>query len=287
MSLASFDRGGRLDLARRGQRRGHALRPRRGGAGPTRSCCSAGWSATSCRRLRPSTTSVAPGDTLVFATDGVGQRLLAGARPGAPPRRRSPTASLASTARAATTRSCSWRATSDERSDLRRFRAELRRRLRGHLAAGGETGLELAYELGREAVTGGLSLLDLAGIHHAVLAESLARRSAAGRARAHRRRGGGLLPREPGHLRDDPARVRRGPGEGAAPAAPRRRLRGLAEAALAVNSTLSVDEMLELVAERAREIVGARAIEREHRRRRTATAPAAPGRGREAASPRP
>jgi serine phosphatase RsbU (regulator of sigma subunit) len=58
--------------------------------------------------------------------------------------------------------------------DLDAFRAGYRDAFRSYLNGGGETGLESAYELGRAAVTGELSLLELARIHHEVLAESLA-----------------------------------------------------------------------------------------------------------------
>jgi serine phosphatase RsbU (regulator of sigma subunit) len=44
-----------------------------------------------------------------------------------------------------------------------------------YLAEGGEAGLRGAYEIGREAVKEQLSVLELAAIHHAVLAESLSR----------------------------------------------------------------------------------------------------------------
>ena len=53
------------------------------------------------------------------------------------------------------------------------FRSKYASEFEGYLQGGGETGLESAYELGREAVRGELGLLDLAGIHHAVLADSL------------------------------------------------------------------------------------------------------------------
>ncbi|MBD0283167.1 MAG: diguanylate cyclase, partial [Thermoleophilaceae bacterium] len=59
-------------------------------------------------------------------------------------------------------------------ASLDAFRSTYRRAFRSYLAGGGETGLESAYELGRQAVTGELSLLELARIHHDVLADSLA-----------------------------------------------------------------------------------------------------------------
>ncbi len=141
---------------------------------------------------------------------------------------------------------------------LETFQASYSAALDRHLAGGGETGLELAYELGREAVTSGLSLLELAGIHHAALSRSLER--AAGPADLERIGGLGgdffleslstFEMTQRGFLEvQEKARLEQRHAD---------QLRGLADAALAVNSTLSVDEMLELVAERARALVGAR-----------------------------
>jgi serine phosphatase RsbU (regulator of sigma subunit)/anti-sigma regulatory factor (Ser/Thr protein kinase) len=137
------------------------------------------------------------------------------------------------------------------------FRAGYAAAFGGYLVSAGETGLESAYELGRKAVAEGLSLLDLAGIHHAVLGDRLraaqtpdemARIATAGAdffleslAIFEMTQRGFLEVQETAQLQQRHAG----------------RLRGLADAALAINSSLSVDEMLELVAERAREIVGA------------------------------
>lgn len=65
-------------------------------------------------------------------------------------------------------------------AELASFRDQYASALRSFLSSGGETGLESAYELGRKAVTGELGLLDLAGVHHAVLGESLERASKPG-----------------------------------------------------------------------------------------------------------
>ncbi len=43
----------------------------------------------------------------------------------------------------------------------------------GYLPRRGEAGLSRGYELGRAAVTGGISILDLARVHHEVLLEAL------------------------------------------------------------------------------------------------------------------
>jgi serine phosphatase RsbU (regulator of sigma subunit) len=136
------------------------------------------------------------------------------------------------------------------------FRAGYREAFMSYLGGGGETGLESAYELGREAVTGELSLLELARIHQEVLAESLA----------------GVPPRELAAVAragtdffleslSSFEMIRRGFGEAQETVRLQQRhadqLRGLADAALAVNSTLKVDEMLERIGERASAIIGA------------------------------
>jgi serine phosphatase RsbU (regulator of sigma subunit)/anti-sigma regulatory factor (Ser/Thr protein kinase) len=141
--------------------------------------------------------------------------------------------------------------------ELDRFRSEYASAFIRYLAATGESELESAYELGRSAVTGELSLLDLSGIHHAVLAQCLTsasspqeieRVSAAGAdffrealATFDMTQRGFLEAQETAQLEQRHAS----------------QLRGLADAALAVNSTLSVDEMLDLVSRRAREVIGA------------------------------
>jgi serine phosphatase RsbU (regulator of sigma subunit)/anti-sigma regulatory factor (Ser/Thr protein kinase) len=140
--------------------------------------------------------------------------------------------------------------------DLDAFRSGYQAAFQSYLAGGGETGLESAYELGRKAVSDELSLLELAGIHHDVLA-------------------GCLVSAPPGEL-ERVARagteffreslstfemIQRGFGEAQETARLEQRhaaqLRGLADAALALNSALSVDEMLALLGERACAIVGA------------------------------
>jgi serine phosphatase RsbU (regulator of sigma subunit)/anti-sigma regulatory factor (Ser/Thr protein kinase) len=141
-------------------------------------------------------------------------------------------------------------------TDLDTFRSGYAAAFRSYLAGGDETGLESAYELGREAVTGELSLLELAGIHHDVLAavlESAASEDLEGIARAgnaffleslstfEMTQRGFLEAQETARLEQRHAA----------------QLRGLADAALTLNSTLSVDEMLERLGESARGIVGA------------------------------
>jgi serine phosphatase RsbU (regulator of sigma subunit)/anti-sigma regulatory factor (Ser/Thr protein kinase) len=140
--------------------------------------------------------------------------------------------------------------------DLDAFRAGYLAAFRGYLAGGGETGLESAYELGREAVAGELSLLELAGIHHEVLADCLA---SAPQGQLERVAGAGTE-----FFRESLSTfemIQRGFGEAQETARLEQRhaaqLRGLADAALALNSTLSVDDMLALLRERACAIVGA------------------------------
>jgi hypothetical protein len=125
----------------------------------------------------------------------------------------------------------------------------------------GEAALAAAYELGREAVQRELSVLELATTHYDVLDTALAR---------------------PGWARaDDPARagrdffleslsafemVQRGYREAQEAALVERRhaaiLRQLsnflADASLALDAAGSIDEMLQLVVEQARELIGAR-----------------------------
>jgi serine phosphatase RsbU (regulator of sigma subunit)/anti-sigma regulatory factor (Ser/Thr protein kinase) len=142
-------------------------------------------------------------------------------------------------------------------ADLERFRADYAAAFKGFLAAGGETGLESAYELGRNAVTGQLSLLDLAGVHHVVLAEAV---------------GAAADPREAERISTAGTdffmeslatfeMTQRGFREAHETVLLQQRhatqLRGLAEASLAVNSTLSSEEMLAQVERSAAEIIGA------------------------------
>jgi serine phosphatase RsbU (regulator of sigma subunit)/anti-sigma regulatory factor (Ser/Thr protein kinase) len=139
---------------------------------------------------------------------------------------------------------------------LERFRSGYVEAFRSYLAGGGETGLESAYELGREAVTGELSLLELAGIHHEVLAGVLASAAPAD-AEPIARAGHAFFLESLSTFemtqrgfREAQEMVRLEQRHAA-------QLRGLADAALTLNSTLSVDEMLERLGEIARGIIGA------------------------------
>jgi serine phosphatase RsbU (regulator of sigma subunit)/anti-sigma regulatory factor (Ser/Thr protein kinase) len=141
-------------------------------------------------------------------------------------------------------------------ADLDAFRSGYAAAFRSYLAGGGETGLESAYELGREAVAGELSLLELAGIHHDVLADCLAS-TPTGELERVARAGTDFFQESLSTFE----MIQRGFGEARETARLEQRhaaqLRGLADAALAMNSTRSVDEMLILLGERARAIVGA------------------------------
>jgi serine phosphatase RsbU (regulator of sigma subunit)/anti-sigma regulatory factor (Ser/Thr protein kinase) len=141
-------------------------------------------------------------------------------------------------------------------ADIDRFRADYSSAFARHLNASGETGLESAYELGRKAVAEGLSLLDLAAVHHGVLSECLTTAKPDQVAR--------IASTATDFFNESLATFEmasRGFREAQETAQLQARhasqLRGLAEASLAVNSALSADEMLDLVAKSAREIIGA------------------------------
>jgi serine phosphatase RsbU (regulator of sigma subunit)/anti-sigma regulatory factor (Ser/Thr protein kinase) len=140
--------------------------------------------------------------------------------------------------------------------DLERFRADYAAAFDSHLKGTGETGLESAYELGRKAVTGGLSLLDLAGVHHDVLADSLLDADASEVTRISNAANAFFLE-SLGTFEMASRGFQEAHETAQLQARHASQLRGLAEASLAVNSTLSADEMLDLVATSAREIIGA------------------------------
>src|SRR5213593_4563367 len=127
-----------------------------------------------------------------------------------------------------------------------------------YLAHGGEASLRAGYELGRQAVREQLSVMDLAEIHHAVLASVL----------------GDPLP---GIQTERVTRsaaefflealsafemVQRGFWEATEAARLEKehgvRLRRLADASLAINSTLSLRGILQVAVDRSRLVIGAR-----------------------------
>ncbi len=143
----------------------------------------------------------------------------------------------------------------------RRFRADYAAALDAYLADSTETALRVAYELAREAVRDQLSVLDLAVAHQEAHAAALARISGAPEARRVAAAAGdffleGLSTFE---------MVQRGLREAQEAAGLQRRRMELsrqlssflADASLALDAGDSLEEMLRLVAEQARELVGA------------------------------
>ncbi len=130
-----------------------------------------------------------------------------------------------------------------------------------YLSDRGERGLGAAYDLGREAVAGHLSVLDLAEAHHAALrgvleggvaqptgatlqaAEDFLRESLSTFETVHR---GYTEVQELARLEHDHVQ----------------QLRALADASVAINSSMTVQEILQLTADAARAILDARARER-------------------------
>jgi serine phosphatase RsbU (regulator of sigma subunit)/anti-sigma regulatory factor (Ser/Thr protein kinase) len=141
-------------------------------------------------------------------------------------------------------------------ADLDRFRAEYAAAFADHLSRAGETGLESAYELGRKAVTDGLSLLELAGVHHGVLADCL-REAPPGKLDSVSSAATDFFSESLGTFEMASRGFQEAHENARLQARHASQLRGLAEASLAVNSSLSTDEMLDLVATSAREIIGA------------------------------
>jgi serine phosphatase RsbU (regulator of sigma subunit)/anti-sigma regulatory factor (Ser/Thr protein kinase) len=138
-----------------------------------------------------------------------------------------------------------------------RFRADYSSAFRSYLVGAGETGLESAYELGRSAVTGELSLLDLAGIHHGVLAESLTQASTSADIERISTAGTDFFLESLSTFEMTQRGFREAQETALLQQRHAQQLRGLADASLAVNSMVAVEEMLALVEERARELIGA------------------------------
>lgn len=119
----------------------------------------------------------------------------------------------------------------------------------------GEADLRLVYEVGREAVRRQLSVLELAMIHHDVLSDALARTSDPAESdRVMRAAAESLcealsafeMVRRGYHEARKTAQLEKQHGD---------QLRGLADAALAINSTLSIEELFGLATHQAREIL--------------------------------
>lgn len=142
------------------------------------------------------------------------------------------------------------------------FRAAYRSAFFEYLLDPGETTLRVAYELGREAVTRELSVLDLAVAHQEATMSAFAKGSLSAEDANHVAGAAGDFFLESLATFD---MVQRGLGEARETALVERRQTEmsrqlssfLADASLALNSSDSLEEMLRLVAEQARELVGA------------------------------
>jgi hypothetical protein len=140
------------------------------------------------------------------------------------------------------------------------FRSDYTAALRQHVLRDDETTLRHGYELGRSAVAGSVSALDVAAIHHDALASSLEA--------ARDRRTAEIVGAAAGFFQEVLSAfemVHRGYGEAAAAAAAERHraamLRRLSsfltDASLSARHGEAVSEVLHLVAEHARELTGA------------------------------
>jgi GAF domain/Phosphoserine phosphatase RsbU, N-terminal domain len=142
------------------------------------------------------------------------------------------------------------------------FRAAYRSAFLEYLLDPGETTLRVAYELGREAVTRQLSVLDLAVAHHEAILSAFAEGSSSPEDARHVAEAAGDFFLESLATFE---MVQRGLREAREAALVERRQTEmsrqlssfLADASLALDSSDSLEEMLRLVAEQARELVGA------------------------------
>ena len=124
-----------------------------------------------------------------------------------------------------------------------------------HLAEGGESGLGAAYDLGRKAVEDQLGLIDLAVAHHDALAAALGE-APPERHQAILKTGSDFLREGLStfeiaargyHEVQELARIEHDHVE---------QLRALADASVAINSTLTAEEILQLTADAARSVIG-------------------------------
>lgn len=142
------------------------------------------------------------------------------------------------------------------------FRAAYASGLREYLHDGSEGSLRTAYELGREAVGQGLSVLDLAVAHQEALMSSLAGGQDSADAQHVTRAAGDFFLESLSSFE----MVQRGFEEAREAARHERRQTEmsrqlsafLTDASLTLEASESLEEMLRLVAEQARELVGAR-----------------------------
>jgi serine phosphatase RsbU (regulator of sigma subunit)/anti-sigma regulatory factor (Ser/Thr protein kinase) len=139
-----------------------------------------------------------------------------------------------------------------------RFRAEYAAAFHEYVSGqAGERGLERAYELGRMAVSEGLSMLDLAAIHHESLAEALAL-AASPAEHAHVAAAATEFAMESLSTFEMAQRGFREAQESARLEQRHRdQLRGLADAAVAISRARTVEAASEIVTEQALELIGA------------------------------
>ena len=139
------------------------------------------------------------------------------------------------------------------------FRSSYAAAFRFFLDEHDETSLRLAYEVGRDAATSGVGLLEVAQVHHDVLRLELARSPEAAESTVEAA-GGFLLEALSAY-----EMLRRGFAEARAMVASERTeaamLRQLStllgDASLAVHGRASIEEVLQLVAEQTKELTGA------------------------------
>lgn len=141
------------------------------------------------------------------------------------------------------------------------FRSGYRTALERHLSQASEATLRAAYELGREAVAGGLGVLDIAVVHHDLLRQPLAAAGDPTSVRAPAAAAGDFLL----EVMAAYEMVQRGFREAMEAAAVERRhaqmlrqlSKFLADASLTLDAPDSTHEVLQLVTEQARELTGA------------------------------
>jgi Stage II sporulation protein E (SpoIIE)/Phosphoserine phosphatase RsbU, N-terminal domain/GAF domain len=148
------------------------------------------------------------------------------------------------------------RLSSAETSPLDRFEHAYARAFHRYLAETSEHGLHRAYELGRQAVSEELGLLDLSAVHHRAVASAVER--------AERQDAQGVLEAATDFFLQALAAfemVQLGISEAEERAMLEKQhvaqLHQLADAAIAINASSSIGGILQLVAERARTIIGA------------------------------
>ena len=218
--------------------------------------------------VRTATLDVRPGDVLVLATDGIEaafadsldisgstqaitERILAAHWK---PTRRRPGGGVRYLGRSPVTGG-------GEHGGARRSRAAYASALGDYLRDPGERSLRVAYELGREAVSRQLSVLDLAVAHQEALLSALAGASGSAETQDVTRAAGDFFLESLSSFE----MVQRGFREAREAARLERRQTEmsrqlstfLADASLALDASDSLEEMLRLVAEQARELVGA------------------------------